>query len=205
MSDFDKVAADWDKNKMHIDRSEAIAKKLLPYIEGKSGGSAMEFGAGTGLLSFLLKDKFTKIVLIDSSREMVNTAKAKIAQSNTKHMEAGFVDLEKDDYHTEPFDVIFTQMVLHHVENIELIFKKFHHLLRPGGILSIADLYTEDGSFHGDGFNGHYGFDPEELKTKLKSTGFTNPLHDKCFTISKEVGNGLMKDFPIFLLIAERN
>lgn len=205
MSDFDKVAADWDKNQMHIDRSEAIAQKLWPLLEGRRTGSAMEFGAGTGLLSFLLKDKFSKIVLLDSSQEMVNTANAKILQSGSKHMHAVFIDLEKENYHTEPFDVIFTQMVLHHVEDTDQIFQKFYKLLNPGGMLAIADLYTEDGTFHSEGFTGHYGFDPEDLKNKLLSAGFSKVVHETCYTITKEARNGSIKDFPIFLLIAERN
>ncbi len=205
MSDFDKVAADWDKNRMHIDRSEAIAQKILPFLEGKRTGSAMEFGAGTGLLSFLLKEKFNKIVLLDSSREMVNTANTKISQSGAKHMHAVFCDLEKEDYRTEPFDVIFTQMVLHHVENIDLIFKKFYSLLHPGGLLAIADLYTEDGTFHSEGFNGHYGFDPDDLKKKLLTAGFAKAAHETCYTITKEVRDGKIKDFPIFLLVAEKD
>lgn len=204
MSEFDKVAADWDKNQMHIDRSEAIAQKLLPYLKGKKNGSAMEFGAGTGLLSFLLKDKFNKIVLLDSSGEMVNTANSKISQSGSNHMQAIFCDLEKEDYPAEPFDVIFTQMVLHHVENIDLICKKFYNLLQPGGILAIADLYSEDGTFHSEGFTGHYGFEPDNLREKLLSAGFAKAVYENCYTITKEVRDGKIKDFPIFLLVAER-
>lgn len=202
MSDFDKAAADWDKNKMHIERSEAIAKKIIPLLEGKKFDDALEFGAGTGLLSFELKDRFKNILLLDSSQEMVNTANAKIAQNGAKHMKAEFFDLEKTDYTTSTFDVIFNQMVLHHVENIDLIFEKFHRLLNTNGMLAIADLYTEDGTFHHEGFNGHRGFDPAALEAKLQSTGFINPSHQTCFTITKEVWDGNVRNFPVFLLVA---
>jgi hypothetical protein len=33
---------------------------------------------------------------------------------------------------------------------------------------AIADLYPEDDSFHGEGFAGYKGFDPEELSGLLK-------------------------------------
>ena len=58
------------------------------------------------------------------------------------------------------FDLIYTLMVLHHVGDVETIIRKFRGLLNPGGYLAIADLYSEDGSFHGEGFSGHMGFDP---------------------------------------------
>ena len=60
-------------------------------------------------------------------------------------------------------------MVLHHVTDIENIIRKFHNLLNPDGHLAIADLYTEDGSFHGKEFTGHKGFDTGFVK-KLPKT-----------------------------------
>ena len=202
MSEFDKVAAEWDKNKMHTDRSEAIANKLLPFLENKSLNTALEYGAGTGLLSFLLKDRFEEIILMDSSREMVNTANAKIAETGEKHMKAIFFDLEQDDY-TGKFDIIFTQMVLHHVDNVDLIFQKFNQLLTPEGIMAVADLYTEDGSFHGEGFTGHLGFEPEQLKKLLLKNGFGQVTYETVFTIKKETQQGI-KEFPIFLIFAQK-
>ena len=62
-------------------------------------------------------------------------------------------------------------MVLHHVGDIDTIIKKFHDLLNPGGYLAIADLYSEDGSFHGEGFHGHRGFDPVSLAALLQKQG----------------------------------
>ena len=81
------------------------------------------------------------------------------------------IDLEKEAIPADDFDIIFTQMTLHHVHNIDGIFFKFSRMLRPGGILYIADLYKEDGLFHGNDFTGHNGFDPEELshpRSKLR-------------------------------------
>ena len=59
-------------------------------------------------------------------------------------------------------------MVLHHVNDIEKIIGKFYRLLNPGGYLAIADLYEEDGSFHGDGFTGHKGFNMDSLSGILR-------------------------------------
>ena len=49
-------------------------------------------------------------------------------------------------------------------------------LLNAGGFLAIADLYEEDGSFHGEGFTGHNGFDPENLSEILRKNRFRNIL-----------------------------
>src|SRR5512141_111516 len=147
MNDFDQKAQEWDKNKMHLDRTLAVAAKLQKMVTLKPTMKAMEFGAGTGLLSFQLKDRFSEITLMDSSREMLKMAEQKMEASDHSRIKTLLLDLENQDYNGDPFDIIYSQMVLHHVEDTSAIIRKFYHLLTPGGILAIADLYEEDGSF----------------------------------------------------------
>jgi tRNA (cmo5U34)-methyltransferase len=203
MSEFDARARDWDKNQRYIDRSEAVAKAMLQTIPFKKSMKAMEYGSGTALLSFALKDKFEEIVLMDNSQEMTIVTAEKIADQNIQNMKPLFYDLEHQDY-PGMFDIIYNQMVMHHVNNIDAVLLKFYNLLNPGGYLAIADLYQEDGSFHGESFNGHLGFDIEQLTEKLKSIGFGNIQHQQCYSIQKtdEVGN--INEFPIFLLTATK-
>ena len=54
MNEFDIKAAEWDKNQMHWDRSEAIAKEIIKLIPLKKEMTALEYGAGTGYKTFLL-------------------------------------------------------------------------------------------------------------------------------------------------------
>jgi ubiquinone/menaquinone biosynthesis C-methylase UbiE len=203
MNDFDSRARDWDKEKRHVDRSQAIAAEMLKTIPLKKTMKALEFGAGTGLLSFILKDRLAEITMMDNSKEMVKVAQEKIAAENAHHMKAVCLDLEKEDYFSE-FDIIYTQMVLHHVLNIDMILGKFYSLLKKGGYLVIADLYSEDGSFHGADFNGHKGFDMEELSGMLMKYGFRGILHRQCYNLKKNIASGEIKDFPIFLLVASK-
>ncbi|MBE0667263.1 MAG: class I SAM-dependent methyltransferase, partial [Bacteroidales bacterium] len=145
-SEFDGKAADWDKNPMHWDRSVAITDQIKQLIPLNSQMTALEFGAGTGIASFLLKDHLKEITLMDSSSEMVKVMDQKIRASGVKNLKTLNCDLEQQEYKDEMFDLIFTQMVLHHVGDIRNIIIKFHDLLNPGGYLAIADLYPEDGS-----------------------------------------------------------
>jgi ubiquinone/menaquinone biosynthesis C-methylase UbiE len=203
MSDFDSRARDWDKEKMHLDRSQAIASELLKAIPVKAGMRVLEYGAGTGLLSFLFKDKFSEITMMDSSREMVNVTQEKIQAAAVKNMKALFIDLEKEDFKGE-FDIIYSQMALHHVCNIDSILGKFHSMLSKGGYLAIADLYKEDGSFHGDMTVPHNGFDMEEISSMLEKHGFINITHRQCYILKKSIASGELRDFPIFLMTATR-
>ncbi len=203
MSEFDAKARDWDKNQRYIDRSEAVAIVLLKMVPVIPGMKALEYGSGTALLSFALRDKFAEIVLMDNSLEMTEVTKEKIADQNVKNMNPLFFDLEHEDFPGR-FDIIYSQMVMHHVNDIDAILAKFHTLLNPGGYLAIADLYAEDGTFHGDSFTGHLGFDLDDLGEKLQKLGFDGVNHEQCFVISKTDDDGNTKEYPIFLLTAAR-
>lgn len=203
-NDFDSKASEWDNNPMHWDRSEAIAKEIIKLIPLKKEMTALEFGAGTGILSFLLKDHFSEITLIDNSSEMIKVIKGKIETTKVKNLKALNIDLEHSDYNGAGFDLIFTQMVLHHVADIDNIIKKFYNLLHPGGYIAIADLYSEDGSFHGEGFSGHQGFDIERLSNQIRNVGFTNISERQCFVMNRKISDAETKQFGIFLLIADK-
>lgn len=203
MSEFDAKARDWDKNQRYFDRADAVAKAILQMIPVHEGMKAMEYGSGTALLSFAMKDKFAEITLMDSSREMTKVTEEKISDSKIQNMKPLFFDLEKENY-SGNFDIIYNQMVMHHVNDIDAMISKFHVLLNPGGYLAIVDLYTEDGSFHGEGFTGHLGFDVENLADILKSAGYENIKHQKCYSIEKTDEEGKVSEFPIFLITASK-
>ena len=201
-NDFDLKAKEWDMNPVHIERSKAIAKQMIRLLPLTNNMCALEFGAGTGVLSFLLKDRFAEITLMDSSREMLKKAEEKIEDEDRSKFKTLFLNLATEDYHVESFDIIFSQMVLHHINDTAAIFSKFYNLLNPGGILAIADLYLEDGSFHEGDMSVHFGFDPEKLSAILLQQGFINPAITSCFVIRKQISADKTKEYPVFLLTA---
>jgi 2-polyprenyl-3-methyl-5-hydroxy-6-metoxy-1,4-benzoquinol methylase len=205
MNEFDIKATGWDLNPMHIERAEAIARQVLGKIPLQPWMTALEYGAGTGLTSFLIKDHLKEITMMDSSSGMVRIMNEKIEATQANNLKAIYFDLEKHDWHTGKFDLIISQMVLHHVDDIDSIIKKFYLMLNPGGYIAVADLYSEDGSFHGPGFTGHNGFDIQELSALIRKHGFININSDQCFVLNKKISDTETKQFDVFLLIANRD
>jgi 2-polyprenyl-3-methyl-5-hydroxy-6-metoxy-1,4-benzoquinol methylase len=199
MSEFDARAREWDKDKMHMDRSVAIAAGIEEMIPLDPSMKALEYGAGTGILSFLLKDRFSEITLMDNSEEMIKVCVEKTDFYGTSHFFPLWFDLEHKDFDGQ-FDVIYNQMVLHHVTDYKAIIKTFYSLLNSDGYLAIADLFPEDGSFHGPDVQVHLGFDPENLIGILKSIGFKNIEYKSCFEVRRESGI----EYPVFLLVAQK-
>jgi ubiquinone/menaquinone biosynthesis C-methylase UbiE len=203
MNEFDIKAAEWDKNPMHWDRSEAIANEIKRRIPLNTEMRVLEYGAGTGITSFLLKDHVKEITLMDNSSEMVRVMTEKIETSKVKNLKVLNFDLEHANYKNEKYDLIFTQMVLHHVSDIDRIISRFSKLLNPGGYLAIADLYEEDGSFHGEGFTGHRGFDIGNLSGILRKNNFSEVSHKTCYTVKRKISDTKTQEFDVFLLIGK--
>ena len=204
MNEFDIKAKTWDMNAMHLDRSRAVAAEMGKMIPLRNDMKVLEYGAGTGLLSFQLKDSFASVTLLDSSEKMVEICREKIAVSGDPHMKTLLMDLQHQDLH-EQFDLIYSQMVFHHVVDIEGMIGKFHTLLSTGGYVAIADLYSEDGSFHGmDVTDVHRGFDIEKLARQMEMKGFRNVQHKKVYVMKRSSEQGSVKEFPTFLLVGQK-
>lgn len=204
MNEFDIKAATWDYDPMHISRSEAIAKEIVDSLPPQKNMKALVYGAGTGIIGFLLHDHFKEVILMDNSQEMIRITNEKISRSKVKNIRTVNFNLEDSDYKDGKFDLILTEMVLHHIDDTQLILRKFHDLINPGKYLVIADITEEDGSFHGEGFTGHNGFNIEALSSMLTDIGYSDINHRICFVIDRKISETESKKFEVFLLTAKK-
>lgn len=201
-SRFDALAASWDIAPVHIDRTRDIAdlmRRLVPL----EGANALEVGAGTALLSFALRDALRSVVATDPSQGMVDVIEDKIRQHGCANMRAARCG---DDLSCvgSPFDLVMLQMALHHVPDVPAFLRRAHGKLRPGGVLAIADLDSEDGSFHGpDVKDVHLGFDRAELSARLSEAGFEVFAFETAHTMARE-HDGKRREYTVFLALARR-
>ena len=206
---FDSRAKDWVKNPDNITRAQILSDEIKNNIKLNDSMTAYEFGCGTGLLSYLLKDEFAKITLADSSEGMIDVIKERINTENILNFEISLMDVDTSTELTakNSIDIIYTSMALHHVLDIDAILKKFNHILKIDGYLCIADLSTEDGRFHSHmpHFVGHSGFDKDALTMQLNSNNFNVELYKTVLDIDRHFPDGASKSYPVFLLIAKKN
>ncbi|SFD01847.1 class I SAM-dependent DNA methyltransferase [Clostridium uliginosum] len=201
---FDDYAKTWDTDK-RINRAKIIADEISNSIDIDKNYSAMEFGCGTGLVSFNLYDKFKRITLIDSSKGMIDILNSKINKYKVNNMVTNHLDISDENSLDMKFDVIYNSMVLHHIHNTEAIIKNFYKLLNKNGYLCIVDLDEEDGSFHKKypDFDGHNGFNQEELKSILINAGF-NDIESKTFYYDEKIIEGQKVKYSLFLMKARK-
>lgn len=205
MSRFDEEAKDWDTPESQ-ERARNIADAISSLVPLSSKMSALEYGCGTGQLSFELREKIGPITLADSSIGMLEVLQDKIRKRSADDMESVKLDLTSDPLPDKHFDLVYTMMTLHHIPDTRLILNQFYELLNAGGYLCVADLDKEDGSFHGHEVDDvHKGFDRKELAGLAEELGFTNINFSTAYKMEREVNeNGKTKLFPIFLMIGQK-
>lgn len=204
MTNFDLRAKTWDADPMKAARAQAVAEEIRAQVPLAPHMTALEYGCGTGLLSFALQNHLTHITLADSSSGMLAVLEEKITSSGIKNMSSRQLDLVSDPLPPERYHLIHTLMTFHHIDDTDAMLRNMHALLVSPGYLCIADLDSEDGSFHGPDFSGHCGFDRETLRRQATQAGFRNIRFSTAFSIRKVVSSGGEKDFPVFLMVAEK-
>ena len=200
---FDAVARRWDENPVFQARAERIAAAIAANVPLRADMRALDYGSGTGLLSFALRDRLGDIVLKDTSPGMLAVAEEKIQALGAGNMRTRLMDLSAGAPPDEHYDLIFSAMTLHHVPDTAAILAAFHQLLVPGGWLCIADLDAEDGSFHGPEVDVHHGFDRDALARAATTAGFADVAFQTVFDIVKARDDG-ERAYPVFLMVARR-
>jgi len=204
MTNFDERAKNWDADPSRTERALAVAECIRSTLPLKAGMTAIEYGCGTGLLSLCLQKDFASITLADSSQGMLDILSEKIKSSGVANMYPIRLDLASDPLPVSRFDISYSLMTLHHIPEIEPALKNFFELLNPDGWLCIADLDSEDGSFHGESVTDvHKGFERSLLQKQVEAAGFRNVSFTTVCDITKQI-DGSEKSFPVFLLTACR-
>lgn len=204
MTNFDERAKDWDSDPKKVERARVVADVIRKSIPLSNEMNALEYGCGTGLLSFALQSDLGQITLADTSQGMLDVLSEKIMNTGVTNMHPMRLDLATDPMPTERYHLTYSLMTLHHVPDTKDTLNKFHALLEPNGYLLVADLEKEDGSFHTDGTTDvHNGFAQDELQKQVESAGFGNVTFSTVYEIKKKI-NGEEKTFPIFLMSAHK-
>ncbi len=199
--DFDAKARTWDDDPAKVDRAVRTADAIRASIPVGPATRVFEFGCGTGLLGFALQPFVKELTLADASDGMLQVLRDKIAAAGARNMTPVKLDLVAEPGPQASFDLVCTLLTLHHVRDVEVVLRRFHGLLVPGGHLAVSDLDAEDGSFHGPGVEVHHGFDRAALGRQLDRAGFADVRFSTPFAITK---GDPPRRYPAFLALARR-
>lgn len=104
-------------------------KPLFPALQGKS---VLDLGCGYGWHCKFAADQGAAQVLgLDLSRKMIEEAKKRNTENRIAYRICG---IEEYEYPKDMWDCVVSNLALHYIQDIEKIFEKVHHTLKPDGL-----------------------------------------------------------------------
>ena len=205
MSVFDARASEWEKSGRRIQLAKDVVSSIIKYAEPDKGIDIADFGTGTGLIMLGLSEYGSSLTGFDTSQGMLDVLNEKVEKAGLKNIQTVLLDVEKEDFPKEAFDMFTASMVIHHMDEPEVFFRKAYDALRTGGKICVADLKLTDEPFHDVHHPGvkHGGFEPETLIEKLQKCGFRDITIKPAAIIQKE-RDGRTIEFPVMLAIGKK-
>ena len=144
---FGTIAQAYDARALrgHPCYQEMLAQVVVCLPEEAS--NVLELGCGTGALTILLAQRFpgARLTAVDGAQEMIEVAKERLAAHRGDRLadvvftSALFEELDLAD---GAYDLIASNMSLHHVIDKAPLYARLHAALRPGGFFVLGDELT---------------------------------------------------------------
>jgi len=202
---FNDAASTWDEEPRRVRLASEVAEAVKREVALNGDMDVLDYGCGTGLVSLILQPLVRSITGADTSDGMLEILRAKVAAQHLTNVHTLLLEPERDSLPAERFDLVLSSMTLHHVEDLGTLLRDFYRVLRPGGLLAVADLDSEDGSFHGHGLAAaHSGFDRERMRGMLVEAGFRDCRAVTAAMVEKPDAQGVVRTYSVFLITARK-
>lgn len=139
---FDAVATEYDAQREHVipDMRNYYGAAVWAATCPLPAPAILDMGAGTGLLSALLLERYpaADITLLDLSEKMLAVAQARFSGKRNVRFRTG--DYAQADL-GGPYDLVCSALSIHHLEpgDKRRLFERVYRVLSPGGIFVNAD------------------------------------------------------------------
>lgn len=194
---FDNLAKEWDSKPERVETAMNFVQHIRTTLPNSdiSNYDVVDYGCGSGLVSFGLANNIKSILGLDYSKAMVEKYNQKALNLDFRNLHAIQHNINKEVINSNQYDLAVTNMTMHHIKDTFRFISILKSSLKNNGYLYISDLITENGSFHGMGNDDveHFGFDKDTLYKIFKELNFTDINYDIVQTIEKEQGS-----YPIF-------
>jgi len=187
MNRFDKLAKEWDSKPIRVENAMGFVDKIKKYLNDDiSNYEIIDYGCGSGLMSFGFAKDVKKIDGYDNSKGMIEVYNDKAKKLGFKNINGILHDIEKENLKCVQYDMAVSNMTMHHIDSMEEFILKLTNSLKPNGYLFIADLCKEDGTFHSDNVGvKHFGFDIKDVKSAFNKVGLKDVEVEIFQTINK--------------------
>lgn len=201
MGRFDDLAKAWDSKPERVAGAMVFVDKIKEHLKCDiKNFKVLDYGCGSGLVSFGFANDVSQVEGLDYSQGMIEVYNEKAKRIGIDNIFGNIHDINKEDLDENQYDLVVTNMTMHHINNIEDFVLKLANSLKSCGQLFIADLYIEDGTFHSDNTDVvHFGFDEEEIYQAFFKAGLLNITIEKLHSIDKP-----MTSYDVFIAVGTK-
>jgi ubiquinone/menaquinone biosynthesis C-methylase UbiE/DNA-binding transcriptional ArsR family regulator len=144
---FAQIAQSWDKERsLHVPEA-AVEDAIVACATQKHAQVFLDLGTGTGRMLELLAPHYARGVGIDSSREMLAVARAKLDAAGITHAQVRLGDIGHLDEHARSADLVMLHQVLHYFDDPAPAIAHARATLAPKGELIVVDFAPHDLEF----------------------------------------------------------
>ncbi len=165
---FEIIANIYDTSE-RVQIAKVSSDAIREYLVDAKSKNTIDFGCGTGLVGMNLLNDFNSMLFLDTSQNMINQIKQKIADFNIRNVDTLCFDFEKEGRSELQADYIFMAQVLLHIIDVELVLSKLYDVLNVGGHLLIVD-FNKNENIVSDMV--HNGFDQVKLTDIMTKIGY---------------------------------
>ncbi len=194
---FEMIANQYDTPE-RIQIAELASGAIRRYLADTKSKNAIDFGCGTGLVGMSLLNDFNSMLFLDTSKNMIDQVKGKIANSNVQNAATLCFDLEKGELPDLRADYIFMVQVLLHIKEVVPVLSRLYEALSPSGHLLIID-FDKNEEIATDMV--HPGFDQSELAGVMTKIGY-KAIQSGTFYTGNKIFMG--RDASLFILDARK-
>lgn len=119
---------------LHSEKAGLWMHELETYLPAQSGLKILDIGTGTGFFAFLLAARGHAVTGIDLTADMIREAK-RTAERLSLPVDFLVMDAEDPQFSPRSFDAIVTRNLTWTLPHLEKAYKRWHTLLKPGGVL----------------------------------------------------------------------
>jgi excisionase family DNA binding protein len=173
---FDQIAPQYNEQR-RIVYGDALREIIFGQIKIEKEDKVADIGAGTGYLTLELARKAAQVIAVDNSSQMFSIAREEAVKANLtniRFVEGNAEELPIDD---GAVDLVYANMLLHHVNDPLQVVKEMFRILKPGGKVMVTDIAEHEHTWlRQEKSDLWLGFNREDLSEWLKEAGFDHIL-----------------------------
>lgn len=139
MTQYDPLALSYEElmgDKGDMPHQLLIDPLMFDLLPKDKNSNVLDVGCGNGYWAKILAQKYKNVVAIDSSKKLIKIATKKRSFANIEYR---IVDIEEHlPFEDNSFNLIFSNMVLQYIKNIQNVVEELYRILNGKGSLLLS-------------------------------------------------------------------